>query len=171
MEAIKCIMSRKSVRKYFQKEVPDKLIKKLLECAMQAPSAVNEQPWEFIVVRDKELLGKIPSVSRFAGMVPQASAAIIVCMNKKRENLFAKGYIEQDCSAATENILLAANALGLGAVWTGLHPNEKKVDGVRGLFGIPPHVTPLCIIPVGYPAEKKPAGKRFSEERIHKDRW
>ena len=164
-------MTRKSVRKYSGKEVSDKLLKKILECGMQAPSAVNEQPWEFVIVRDKEMLAKIPKISRFAGMTKDASVAIIICMNKKYQNIFAKGYLEQDCSAATENILLAVNALGLGAVWTGLHPHEKLVEGIRKLFEIPNHVIPLCIIPIGYPTEKKAPKKRFNKKRVHKEKW
>ena len=172
MDAIKCIMTRRSVRKYSDKKVSDSTVTKLLECAMQAPSAVNEQPWEFIVVKDKELLKKIPSLSFYAGMAPSAQLAIIICMNKKKETLFAKDYSIQDCSAATENLLLAAHALGLGAVWTGIKPDEiKKVEGIQNLFNIPSYVIPLCIIPIGYPAEKSKPAKRFKKERVHKDLW
>ena len=176
MEAIKCIMTRKSVRKYSGKEVSAKQLKTILECAMQAPSAVNEQPWEFVVVKDKALLEKLSKATLYSGMVKSSSVAIVVCMNEKKENMWAKkfyggGFAVQDCSAAAQNILLSANAQGLGGVWVGAYPSEKIVSTIRELFEMPKHVIPLCIIPIGYPKEKPNAEKRYKEERVHKDKW
>lgn len=126
MDAIKAIMTRRSIRKYFDKKIPSAIVKKILSCAMQAPSAMNEQPWEFITITDQAILGKIPSVSIWAGMAAKAPLVIVVCINHKKENILAKGMGVQDCSAAAQNILLSAHALGLGAVWCACFPDEKK---------------------------------------------
>jgi nitroreductase len=172
VDAIKCIKTRRSIRDYSEKKVSDSAIKQILSCAMQAPSACNEQPWEFIVVKDRELLGKIPSLSTYAAMAKKAPLAIIVCMNPKKEYPFIKGYSIQDCSAATQNILLAVNALGLGAVWTGIKPDEtKKIERIREVFDIPDYIIPLAIIPIGYPKNKSKPANRFKKEKVHYEKW
>ncbi len=172
MDAIKCIRTRRSIRDYADKKVSDSAVKKLLECAMQAPSACNEQPWEFIVVKDRELLDKIPSLSTYAQMAKKAPLAIIICMNPKKEYPFIKGYSIQDCSAATQNLLLAAHSLGLGAVWTGIKPDEdKKIARIRSVFEIPQHIIPLCIIPIGYPKKKPKAVNRYAKNKVHYEKW
>ncbi len=169
-------MTRKSIRKYSNKEVSESELKIILECAMQAPSAVNEQPWEFIVVREKSLLEKLSKVTLYSGMIKTSSVAIVICINEKKENVwgktfYGKGFSIQDCSAAAQNILLSAHAQGLGAVWVGAYPSEKIVSTIREIFDIPKHITPLCIIPIGYPKEKLKAEKRYKEERVHKEKW
>jgi len=165
------MMTRRSIRKYSEKEVSNIVLEKILKCAMQAPSGVNEQAWEFIIVRDKELLKQIPTISPFAGMVAKAPLAIIVCTNLNNESIFYKGMGILDCSAATENILLAAHALGLGAVWTAVYPDEAKANKIRNLFNIPSSIIPLCIIPIGYPAEKKGFDDRYKEKKVHQNKW
>ncbi|MEI7961069.1 MAG: nitroreductase family protein [archaeon] len=171
MDAIKCIMTRRSIRKYSDKKVPSAIVKKILSSAMQAPSAMNEQPWEFITITDQEVLSKVPAVSVWAQMAAKAPLVIVVCINHKRENMLAKGYGIQDCFAATQNILLASHSLGLGAVWCACAPDEKKMQKMREIIGIPAHVDPLCIIPIGYPAEKKNPEKRFKQDRVHENKW
>jgi nitroreductase len=169
METMEAILSRRSIRKYTTKPVPDNLIQKLLEAAMSAPSAGNEQPWHFIVIKDRKILDEIPKIHPYAEMAKEASVAIVVCGDLTLET--HKGYWIIDCSAAAENILIAAHANGLGAVWAGLYPREDRVKGIRKLLGIPEHVIPMALIPIGYPAEKKQKENRFNNSRVHYDHW
>ncbi len=141
----------------------------LLEAAMSAPSAGNEQPWHFVVVSDRGTLDAIPRIHPYAGMVAEAPVAVVVCCDVRLEK--HNGFWVQDCSAAVQNILIAAWALGLGAVWCGIYPREERVAGFRELLGLPPEVIPLALIPVGWPAEEKPPAERFDERRVHYDRW
>lgn len=163
------IMSRRSIRKYTGEPVPDKMLKELLKAAMNAPSARNQQPWHFIVIRDKAVLEKITEFHPYSQMLKEASAAIVVCGDEELET--SKGYWIQDCSAATQNILLAAHSKGLGAVWLGIYPRDERVTGLKGLLGIPTHVTPLSIVSIGYPAEEKGLVERYDEKRVHYERW
>jgi len=163
------ILNRKSIRKYKAIEVSDEIIEDLLRAAMAAPSAGNEQPWEFIVLRDKEIMRKITEFHPYSRMLLNADVAIVVCGDESKERF--KGYWVQDCSAATENILLAAEDKGLGAVWLGIYPLEDRVDSLKELLNLPKSVVPLSIIPVGYPDEQKDPVDRFNKDRIHYDRW
>lgn len=169
METIETIHSRRSIRQYKNKSVSETLIHKLLAAAMAAPSARNQQPWEFIVITDRDLLEKIPAVNPFAEMAATAPLAILICGNLKIET--SPGYWVIDCSAATQNILLAAHALGLGGVWTGTYPNEDRMDGYTELFNLPEHILPHSLVVIGYPNENPPDQDRFKEERIHYNRW
>lgn len=141
----------------------------MLEAAMAAPSAGNQQPWEFVVVRDKEVLQKLTEVSPYTKMLKEADLAIVVCGDEAKEK--HKGYWVQDCSAATENILIMAAHLGLGAVWCGIYPVDERVVGVKNILGLPQSVIPLGIIAVGHPAEHKEPANRYDESKIHYDRW
>ncbi len=169
MEAMEAILSRRSVRKYQGREVPEEVITKVLRAAMAAPSAGNQQPWHFVVVRDKGLLEALASVSPYTGMTREAPVAIVVCGDLNLEQ--RKGFWVQDCSAATQNLLLAAHALGLGAVWCGLFPREERVQATRALLGLPDHIVPLALVPMGYPAEESGPADRFDSGRVHFDRW
>lgn len=169
MDAMKAILSRRSIRKYTGEPVSDEDLKQILEAAMAAPSACNQQPWHFIVVKDPEILAKIPKVQPYTRMVESAGMAIIVCAEPSLET--CKGFWEQDTTAATMNILHAVNALGLGACWCGIHPNMKPVNGIRELLGIPDSVIPLNVIAVGHPDEEKAPADRFKKERVHLDKW
>lgn len=163
------ISSRRSVRKYTGERVTDDQVTELLKAAMSAPSAANQQSWCFVVIRSQEVLDRIPSVHPYAAMTPSASAVIVVCGDVA--DLKFKEYWVQDCSAATENVLLAAHEMGLGAVWLGVHPTEERVEGIRQLLGLPDHIIPLSLIPVGHPAEEHPAADRFDAGRVHCDHW
>jgi nitroreductase len=169
MDAIKAIMTRRSIRSYTGKKVSEEQIRTILEAAMAAPSAVNEQPWHFIVIKEKEVLSRISEVSPYAKMAKDASVAVVVCADLSLEK--SKGRAVQDCCISAENILLAAHALGLGAVWTALYPDEERVENAKKLFDIPKNVIPLCIIPIGYPAEEKNPENRFKKERVHSEKW
>ncbi|MEE4197025.1 MAG: nitroreductase family protein [Bacteroidales bacterium] len=169
MEIIQGILTRRSIRKYDGREVSKAQIHELLKAGMYAPSARNQQPWHFLMIDDREMLNKISEIHPYAQMLQQAKWAIIVCGDEQLE--LSRGYWVVDCSAATQNILLAAHGLGLGAVWLGLHPRKERKDAIRDLLNLPRHIHPLSLIAVGYPAEQKELPERFKRERIHYNRW
>ncbi|MFH1222541.1 MAG: nitroreductase family protein [Candidatus Micrarchaeota archaeon] len=169
MEALEAMKTRRSIRKFSGEPVADEDVKKILEAAMFAPSAVNEQPWHFIVVKDRAVLNKIPEVSPYSAMCQTAALAIIICADTNLEKAPGLGVL--DCTLAGANILLAAHALGLGAVWTATYPMQDRVKGVSELLKLPKNVVPLCIIPIGHPAEKPAQPERFSMQRVHYNKW
>jgi len=169
MDAIDALLSRRSIRKYTDQAIEEELVKKMLGCAMAAPSAGNQQPWHFVVLTDRALLDEIPKFHQYAQMVKQAPLVIAVCGDLEKQ--IHEGYWVQDCSAATQNLLLAAHSLGLGAVWLGVYPRENRVKGIKKLLRLPEGIMPLCLVAIGWPAEEKPPAKRFPKERIHKNKW
>lgn len=166
---MKAIFTRKSTRKYTSDKISDEIIEDLLRAAMCAPSAGNQQPWQFIVIDDKNILGEIPKYHQYAQMLKEANAAIVVCGDTSVEKY--KGYWVQDCSAATENILLEAEDKGLGAVWLGVYPNNERVVNIQRLLNIPEHIIPLSIVSLGYPAENRSPQDRFDAKKIHRNAW
>jgi Nitroreductase len=167
---MKAIMNRRSIRKYTSQEVNDEQVKTLLQAAMCAPSAGNEQPWQFIVIRDRKMLEQVPKYHPYSGMIKQASVAILVC-GDTRLSKYDVDYWVQDCAAATENLLLAVQALGLGAVWLGVYPRPERIEGLRRLFNIPEEVFPFALVPVGHPVEHKEGQDRYRKDRIHFNSW
>ncbi|MFH0914882.1 MAG: nitroreductase family protein [bacterium] len=166
---MEAILTRRSIRRYTDKPVSDDLVTELLRAAMAAPSAQNQQPWQFVVVRDKDLLEGLAAAQPYAGMTRDAQVAVVICGDLRREK--SPGFWVQDCAAATENLLIAANAAGLGAVWTGTYPREERVANVRALLDLPDHIIPFAVVPIGYPAEHPAPAERFDARRIHNDRW
>ncbi|MGD0057354.1 MAG: nitroreductase family protein [Methanomassiliicoccales archaeon] len=166
---MEAILSRRSVRKYTSEPVSEDAVKELLRAAMSAPSAGNERPWHFVVIRDRKTMGEIQKFHPFARMLDEAPVAILVCGDQNLEK--HGGFWVQDCSAATENILIAAQSMGLGAVWLGLYPIRERVEGIQRLVGIPENVTPLSLVSIGHPAEKRAASDRYDESRVHKETW
>ncbi|MCC4765872.1 nitroreductase family protein [Methanosarcina sp. DH1] len=169
METLEAIHTRQSIRKYTDRPVPRELVTELLRAAMSAPSAVNAQPWIFIVIDDRKLLDEIPTFSPFAGMCREAPLAILVCGDITLEK--APGYWVQDCSAATQNLLLAAHDAGLGAVWTGIYPMKDRIEGFRKNFDLPENVIPLALVPVGYPGQKPVSQDRFDKTKIYRNKY
>ncbi|MBW6459347.1 MAG: nitroreductase family protein [Bacteroidales bacterium] len=169
METLKTILSRRSIRKYSGKDIPEEHYELLLRAAMYAPSARNRQPWHFIIVGDNKLLLALADSASAWNMLSHASRAIIVCGDKYTED--AESFLIQDCSAATQNILLAAHELGLGAVWLGVHPREDRVKTISELFKLPPNIIPVSMISLGYPDEERQTEERYLSERIHFDKW
>ena len=169
MDAMEAILTRRSVRKYNKKPLPNHVVKELLEAAMSAPSAGNEQPWHFIIIDDPEILGKVPTFHNHAQMLKDASIAILVCSDMNLDK--HKGMWIQDCSAATQNILLAVRAKSLGAVWLGISPREERIKGMKQLTNLPDHVMPFSLISIGYPAEKQERLNRYNPSRIHHNKW
>lgn len=168
MDAMEAILSRRSIRKFTSEQVPDEMITELLKAAMSAPTATGEA-WHFIVVKQRELLTGVLEFHPHAMMLKSAAAAIAVCGDPASEML--KGRWPMDCSAATQNMLIAANAVGLGACWVGIYPVEERITGLRKLLGIPEHIVPLSMVALGFPAETKQPSKRFRPDRIHFDKW
>jgi len=169
MDIIEAILSRRSIRKYKKENVSEDIIKNLLKAAMSAPSAGNEQPWHFIIINDPNILCEIPTFHKHAEMLKETSLGILVCCDKNLEK--HEGMWIQDCSAATENILLAVQEYGLGAVWLGVYPRSERVKGLCKLLKIPANVIPFSLVSIGYPAEQKPRIDRYNESRIHYNKW
>jgi len=165
------LFARRSIRAYRQQDVADDLVHDLLEAAMAAPSAVAKDPWAFVVVRERELLAKIAAGLPNGAMLAAAAVGIVVCGDLQRAHDRQLSYLLQDCSAAIENLLLAASALGLGACWLGVHPREERVRHIRQLLNIPDPVLPIATIAIGWPAESPPPRTRYREDAVHRDTW
>ncbi|WP_368260922.1 nitroreductase family protein [Butyricimonas sp. RTP31023st2_F12_RTP31023_210422] len=160
------IAERKSVRKYLNKSVEEDKIDAMVKAGMAAPSGMDRRPWEFVVVTDREALDSMAAKLPYAKMLTNAPLAIVVCGDTTRSS-----YWYLDCSAATQNVLLAAEALGLGAVWTAAYPYEDRIDVVRQNTGLPENIVPLCVIPIGYPDGPQKAKDKFDPQRVHRNKY
>jgi nitroreductase len=170
-DALSVIHNRKSVRHFTGRKVSREDLITLAKAAMAAPTAVNMQPWSFIIVTDRKSMDSLADALPYAKMLDKAGAAIVVCALPQKAFRSSTELAVIDSACAGENLLLAAEALGLGAVWTGVYPDEDRMDAVRKELGIPGEIIPLNVIPVGYPTfEDKPKDK-FKKENIHWDRW
>jgi len=169
MELYEGLITRRSIRKYTTDPVSKEDVEEVIKAGMYAPSAVNCQPWHFMIIDERNLLDRIMEIHPYAGMLSQAQCAVLVCGDQQLEH--APGYWVVDCGAATQNILLAAHSKGLGSVWLGLHPREQRKEGVQALFNLPAHIQPFSLIALGYPNELKDTPDRFNRERIHHNRW
>lgn len=169
METLKAIFTRRSVRDFKSDLISEADLQDLLRAGMQAPSARNEQPWHFIVIDDQELLHAITEFHPYAKMLLQAPLAILVCSDRKLESKRASWL--QDCSAATQNILLAAHAKELGAVWLGIFPDSERVFGMQSLLEMPKDIRPVALVAIGYPASVPEPVDRFNPERVHRNKW
>jgi len=167
MDALEVLFTRRSIRKYTDEPVTEENLKTILGAGMNAPSANNRQPWHFVVVEDRAKLNAIMEVHPYSRMLAEAPIAIVVC----GDTTISASFWPQDCSAATENILLAARALDLGTVWMGVYPGEERVNDIQALFNLPQHIQPLAIIALGHPAEEKGRVDRYKAERVHKNGW
>ena len=163
------IEGRRSVRSFTSQPVPREAVDEMLRAAMQAPSAGNEQPWQFVVVDDRGILDAIPQISPYAPMCRVAPLAVLVCGDTREVR--HTGYWVQDCSAATENMLLTAHGLGLGAAWTGVYPNEEREKAFRALLGLPEEIVPMALVVIGVPEESGPPVDRFRADRVHRNGW
>lgn len=150
--AVENIMTRVSVRQYTGQQVPNDTLDVLLKAAMAAPSAMNKQPWHFVVVKDQAKRDKLGEILQGVGdKTKTAGAVVLVCGDKTRFIEEAPEYWVQDCSAATENLLLAVNAMGLGAVWCGVYPVQDRVNQVKSALGLDENIVPLNVVTIGYP--------------------
>jgi nitroreductase len=158
------IFHRTSIRKYLDKEVENEKLQLLLKAAMAAPSAKNQQPWEFYIVTDKSVIAELSGTSPYASFTKDAAAMIVPCF---RVNCSVPEYAQIDLSIATENILLEADSLGLGACWIGTAPQEERMTAVEKVLSIPPELRAFAIVSIGYPAEEKKQQDRFDVNRVH----
>ena len=171
-DTISVIHSRKSVRSYTAKKVSRALLTKLVRAGMAAPTAMNRQPWVFIAIDDRATLDRLARGLKYAQMLRRAPAAIAVCGNMKRAlSGPMKAFWVQDCSAAAQNVLLAAEASGLGAVWTAGYPVKPLMAHISRVLGLPGHIVPLCVIPVGYPDGDFLPKNKWKKEKLHWQKW
>jgi len=164
------IFTRRSVRRFTAQSVSEESITKVLAAAMAAPSAGNEQPWHFIVVKEKAALKKVSECSPYARAAQDAPVCIVVCGDLSLDK-YKGAYWVQDCSAAVENMLLEVQNLGLGAVWLGVYPEEERVGFLKRYFSLPEHVIPFAAIPIGFPAQTLPPADRYDPKRVHQEKW
>lgn len=160
------ILARKSVRQYTSRPVESEKTDLLLRAGMAAPSGSDKRPWSFVVVQDRARLDSMAARLPYAKMLTKAPMAIVVCGDTLRSALW-----EQDCCAVTENILLAAESMGLGAVWTAAYPYPERVAVVRRYTGLPENVVPLCVVPVGYPEGKQSPKDKYDASKIYYEQW
>jgi nitroreductase len=165
------IFARRSVRRYTDQPVADDVVQDLLDAAMAAPSACAKDPWEFIVLRDLALQAKAADLLPNGPMLATAPLGFVVCGDLERAHAGELSYLLQDCSAAIQNLLLAASTLGLGAVWLGVHPRQERVDGLRELFQLPANILPVSCIALGYPADTPEPRTRFNADYVHNGGW
>ena len=166
-ETIKTIFARRSIRKYTKESISSEDLKTLLDAAMAAPSASNRQPWHFIAVTDRKTLDKLANAHSYGKMLYEAPLCITVC----GDTSIAERFWVQDCSAATQNILVGVTTLGLGAVWLGVYPRKERVKDVKEILSIPEGITPLCLISIGHPDEEKEPRTQYIEEKVHREKW
>jgi nitroreductase len=170
MELYEGLISRRSIRRYTGEKIGEDQINAIIRAGMYAPSARNMRPWHFIIVDDRELLKKIMKIHPYSAMLSEASHAVVVCGDEKLEN--GPGYYKLDCSAATQNMLLAAHAMDLGAVWLGVEPRTERISGISSILALPDHIHPLSIVSVGVPVKiPKEVPERFEPEKIRRNRW
>lgn len=170
MELYDGLLSRRSIRKYTGGKIDDEAIVSIIKAGMFAPSANNTRPWHFIIVDNRDIFGRIMKVHPYSSMLAEASHAIVVCGDETLQN--GPGYYPLDCSAATQNLLLAAHALGYGAVWLGVEPKTDRKKAISEIFGLPSHIHPVSIVSIGIPVKlpgKIPA--RFETKKIRKNHW
>jgi len=171
MDSLQAILTRRSVRRYNDTPVTDQQIDLLIQAAVAAPSAHNQQPWHFIVIDDRPTLDQITRIHPYSQMLKQAPLAICVCADLQRQKEPGVDYWIQDCAATTQNILIAANALGLGSCWLGVHPRQQRQQQIAQLLQLPDHVLPFSIIALGLTSETPKIANRDHQKRMHKNHW
>lgn len=169
--ALDCIMTRTSVREYTDRQVPDSIVETLLKAAMAAPTAMNKQPWQFVVVTDKAVREAIDEADQYI-RAKEAPLVIVACGDlAKEEDGEGRDFWIQDVSAATENILLAAHAQGLGAVWCGIHPIKAREKAIADILGLPKDIIPLSAVCIGYPAHEHQPKDKWNPKAVHYDKY
>ncbi len=168
-DTLDLLMTRRSIRSYTDEPVGQQDVEAILRAGMAAPSAGNQQPWHFVVIRDRATMERIMVVHPYSSMLAGAGVCIAVVADTALER--HRGYWVQDCSAATQNILLAAHALGLGAVWLGVHPVKDRVDGLAEILRLPEEAICLSLVSIGHPAESPGPADRYDPARVHRERW
>lgn len=174
MDAVTCLRTRRSVRKFTGEAIAPDLIREMIAAGTSAPSAGNQQPWQFVVIDDAEKKTAISKAYNGVAFAGSASACILVCFDPSKDKFKdgpGGGYWVQDLAACSQNILLAAHALGFGGVWTGVFPREDRAKALREIAKLPPEIIPFSLLVIGRPAERPEPADRFEESRIHKNNW
>ena len=169
MEIQEALLNRRSIRKYKDQKISKEDIDKILKAAMYAPSAMNLQPWHFIVIDDKEILIETVKSIHYAEMLKQSAAAILVCGDAGIEK--NESWLLQNCSASIQNILLSAHGLGIGSCWIAIHGMDDVYAKIKTQFNLPENIVPVSLISLGYPDEEVKAEERFIAEKIHNNKW
>lgn len=169
MDVLEAISTRRSIRSYTGELISDENLKSILSAGFQAPSAHNAEPREFIVLRDEEILKKIPTFHPYTKMLPKAGCGILVCGNKEKQE--ETGFLVLDSGASMQNMLLAAHGLGLGAVWCGIYPIPELIEPISELLGLPEHIIPISIMVVGTKDKETNPIDRYNQDNIHYDKW
>lgn len=169
MDALEAILSRRSVRSYTGEPVSDDHIEAILRAAMAAPSAGNQQPWRFIVLKDRAVLDAAAETTPYGKMLREAAFGLVIAADTR--DLKHEVMWQQDCSAATQNALIAIHALGLGAVWLGFWPKMERVTPLKEALAMPEGIEPMAVLAVGHPAEHKPPAERYDADKVWVDRW
>jgi nitroreductase len=169
MEVLEAIFTRRSVRNFTGQPISEEDLMTVVKAGFCAPSAHNKQPWHFVIVREKNALESISKMHPYAKMLPQAGCGIIVCGDKNKEGM--TGFLIEDCSAATQNMLLAAHGLGLGAVWCGLYPVPQLTKPVAKFVNLPSEIVPVGMVVIGHKAEEKESINRYDDSKVHIEQW
>ncbi len=164
------IFERRSIRRFIKKQIPEDILRSVLEAGMYAPSAGNEQPWEFMVIRSRKLLEQLCSAHPHAKALLSCDTAVVVCGDLSQQK-YSVQYWVLDCALAGQNIMLQAQEFGVGSVWLGVYPCEYRTENIAHILGLPQGIIPLCIIALGYPAETAEKPDRYQKEKIHWDKW
>jgi len=173
MDCIEAILTRRSIRRFSPEPLDDKTIETLLRAGMAAPTALNMQPWEFILVRDKSRLRAISEIIPYGKMLPDANLGMLICgdMHRSPEQKSELLFWVLDCAAAAQNVLLAAHGLGLGSVWLGVFPRQERMIKISELFRLPPHIQPHCVLALGHPGEDGVVKNKYDPRKIHREEW
>jgi len=171
MEALKAILERRSCRVYKDTPVPDEVLENLLRAGMVAPSAMNSQPWEFLVMRDAEKKAAVSRIVSYWSMLERAPLGILVMANPNGYRASHTEFFAQDCALSCGNILLAAQAQGLGGVYLGLYPDKSRIRRVREIYNIPEHVYPFALLSIGYPEKPMQPHTGFHKHKVHYDQY
>ncbi len=165
------IFGRRSIRVFKPGKIGQETLEVLLKAATSAPSACAKDPWHFIIVQSLETLGLLADALPNGQMLASAAAGIVVCGDLQESHDHQISYMLQDCSAATENLLLAAHALGLGGCWLGIHPRPDRIQKVTAILGLPTHIVPVSCAALGLPGETKEPRTRYQAAQVHREKW
>ncbi len=163
------ILNRTSVRKFQDKKIESSELKQILQAGFSAPSAKNTQPWEFLIVENPKTLEKMATFSPYAGPIKKAALGMLVCADTNCNPSI--DYCQQDCAAATENMLIAAKSLNIGSCWIGVYPNTERINPIREYFNLPPNIMPMWMIAFGYPAENPKVKNKWKDSKIHYEKF
>jgi len=169
MDAMQALLTRRSVRRFTDQPISSQDLEGVLRAAIHAPSANNQQPWQFVVIDDRQTRGHLVEIHPYAKSLLEAPLGILVCGDLRLQK--SEDYWVQDCAAATQNLMLAAHALGLGTVWQGVYPRMARVQAIQELLRMPQEVLPFALISIGHPVGPPPEVDRFLPERIHSNQW